>query len=170
VLAGLSRETMLLVPVVLGLHLVWRRALGRRELAILVAAPLAYVGWTIVVRGLTGFGLSQRRTLAPPFRGLLDVVGHWGAVDFLALLLLVVLAAAAAWRDRLAVETSIAAAFLAFGTVMSLVVWGRWQDFGRVLIPAAAFAVIVLLPGSAPPPVASGDVGSLTPAGAPGPR
>jgi hypothetical protein len=149
VVAGLTRETMLLVPFVLGLNELVRRRARVREVAVLAVAPAVYLAWTLVVAsrfGITLGSASRRGPLVAPFKGVLDSAGLWGPADVVVLLLILGLAVAALVQERRTPESWLIVVYVALATVLSHEALTSWQDFGRILLPSAVFAVVILLP------------------------
>ena len=145
-LAGLGRETMLIVPAVL---LVLEVAARRRSrLAVLSTPFLAYGAWIAIVWlriGSLPTDAGQGR-LSLPMRGVIEGLrqpevsgGFVYAVLFLGI---VAVALVRAPRDHLAV---VGLAYIAFGSVMGRLVWVSWEYFGRILLPGVTFALIALL-------------------------
>lgn len=147
-LAALTRESMLIVPLVVAARLVVDRALTARHVAAL-AAPLAAVGaWWLVVHTRLGSWPSDATAgrVGGPFVGFADGLIHaerplmWAA--WLALGVgVVAVAVAAAPHDVL---TWVAVGFAVFGVLMGPLVWGRWEDFTRPLLPMYAFAGVAV--------------------------
>jgi hypothetical protein len=152
VLAGLSRESLLLVPVVLGLWLLYQRRLdGRRDLWPLGAAPAAYLAWMLVVRLRLGTGpeqVARQTSFSLPFVDLVHHIGGFGPVEWLVAAVGLGLVAAAVVRAPRDVCAWMAVAYLAAGTALNSWLWESWQGFSRVLLPMYAFSILALLPTS----------------------
>jgi len=175
-LAGLARETYLLVPlVVVAVDLLrsrqpWRRMAPRslartllrpRSLVLLVVPVAAYAGWLAVVHARFGtwpWEASSGR-LGLPGAGVAEVAGGWTAQSAVAALLLGVLALGPLVAGRRDVWAWLAAAYGAFGLLMGPLVWGRWQDFSRPLLCACLWGLVALAPVAAPAPVAAAAPG-----------
>ncbi len=152
VLAGLSRESLLLVPVVLGVWLLSQRRLDRRDLWPLAAAPGAYLAWMLVVRLRLGTGpeqVARQTSFSVPFVDLARHVGGFGPVEWMVAVLGLGLVVAALLRAPRDVCTWLAVAYLAAGTALNSWLWESWQGFSRVLLPMYAFSILALLPVSA---------------------
>jgi hypothetical protein len=152
VLAGLSRESLLLVPLVLGVWLLSERRLDRRDLWPLGAAPAAYLAWMLVVRLRLGTGpeqVARQTSFSVPFVDLARHIGGFGSVEWIVAALGLGLVAAAVVRAPRDVCTWMAVAYLAAGTALNSWLWESWQGFSRVLLPMYAFSVLALLPVSA---------------------
>jgi hypothetical protein len=83
VLAVLTRETTLMVPVALGVYWLWERRPGSTDRlvswATFVLPGIAFVGWQAFLRDTWGYTASQSGTkdnIGLPFRGLIDGVRH----------------------------------------------------------------------------------------------
>ena len=139
VLAGLSRESLLLVPVVLGVWLLSQRRLDRRGSSWpFAAAPGAYLAWMLVVRLRLGTGPEQvaRQTSKSrcPFVDLARHIGGFGPVEWMVAVLGLGLVVAALLRAPRDVCTWLAVAYLAAGTALNSWLWESW----RGLLPGAA--------------------------------
>lgn len=148
VAAALLRESLLVVPVSIAAHaLIVER--GRWRSLVPLAAPLvAYVGWVLVVRlrlGALPSDAGQGR-LAAPFTGLLKATDGWGAGDYAVALLLLGVGTAALLVGRRDPAGWIAGAYVLASFAFGSEVWRRVEDFGRVLLPALAFGVLVMAP------------------------
>ncbi|MFN8036521.1 MAG: hypothetical protein U0V73_11350 [Acidimicrobiia bacterium] len=146
-LAVLTRESMLLVPVVMLVHEAWRRRLSLRTVVALSTPVVAEGVWWVVVRWRVGWWPTTAGgdRITMPFRGLTQAVSIWHspAAQTVAVVLGVVLLIAAATADRSDVLAWMAIGYGLFGVVLGEVVWARWEDFGRVLLPAYACAGVV---------------------------
>lgn len=144
--AALCRETYLLVPAALG---VWE--LGKRRIAWpLLLPPAAYAAWVTVVHARVGAWPWQSRAgkLDIPLRGFIEALPTWGAETFLNVVtvtLLLVLALHPILKDGWLRALTIA--HLALAAVLGETVWGRWENFGRVLLPAFAIGLVSLVRG-----------------------
>jgi hypothetical protein len=147
-IAGLCRETLLLVPLALGAgELLWgSRSLKR--LAALIVGPAAYGLWVVVVHArLQAWPTDARQgRLSWPFVGVGDAIGGWSAVDGAFALLAVALAVAAIRRRPRSDEALIVLVHVAFAVCLGGAVWARLEDFGRVLLPLYVVGVLALLP------------------------
>jgi hypothetical protein len=153
VLAGLSRESLLLVPVVLAVWLLWSRRLQLRDAISLAAAPAAYLLWMAIVRLRLGTGpeqVARASSFSLPFVDLVGNIGGFTATEWAVAALGLGLVAAAVIRSPRDVCTWSAVAYLVGATVLNAWLWESWQGFSRVLLPMYAFAVLALLPRSDP--------------------
>lgn len=140
--AGLCRESLLLVPAAVGLaELV--RARSHRRVLWLAAAPAAWLAWVGVVRLRLGHWPTEVGTgrLGRPLAGLVDAAGGWGPADRLVALaaVAVVVASVVARRER-----ALVAAHAAFALCMGPLVWSRWEDFSRPLLPLFALGLVAV--------------------------
>lgn len=151
--ATLCRETLLLVPIAVGMASSWRARGWDPRVVALLACPAALGAWWMVIRWRLGHWPTDagEGRLGLPLRGLIDGADRWGAADasFVVLgVLLVVLAArnlrgARPWGDTLA---WVAAVHVALAVTMGGDVWKRWEDFGRPLLPLYAALLVLALP------------------------
>jgi hypothetical protein len=143
--AALWRETALLVPAGLAVYeIVMRRDLRSALQLSLSAVPLA--AWLVVVHQRLGawpWDAGNGR-LGFPVAGLLDAMDHWGAVDGLQALALVALGVLAVLRRRDPLAWVVLVT-IAFGLVLGWDVWKQIRDIGRVLLPAFAYGLVVLV-------------------------
>jgi hypothetical protein len=165
--AGLARETMLIVPAVLAVtELVRTRARGRDGLW-LAGAALPFVGWLLVVRWRIGVwpeGSVEGRLSALPFGGLLEVAGRWTPGDVLAAIVVFLPAAVVLARRGDAMWKALVLAHLALAAALGAPVWERHVDFDRVLLPLAVLSLLALGPRLAAVDVGE-RVGSVTVSG-----
>lgn len=147
VAAGLCRESLLLVPIAIGLGQLLLDRRSWRSVAPLLLPLAVYAGWVAVVwarlRALpTDAG---RGRLAVPVAGLLDASSGWSPTDLLmaaTILLAGGCALAIAPRDPAA---WVAGAFALASLVFGAEVWARLEDFSRVLLPLVAFSALALV-------------------------
>lgn len=148
VVAGLARESLLLVPVALAVHsLVVRRA-GIRAVLPLALPPLAYVAWVGVVWARLGALPSDagQGRLAAPLTGLWRAAAGWSASDTLMAALLITLGIGSVVVARAGAAAWVAAAFALASLLFGSEVWRRVEDFGRILLPIVAFGVLAVAP------------------------
>lgn len=148
VAAGLLRESLLLVPVAMAAHAL---VVERRPLRAVVplATPIAvYAAWVGVVWLRLDALPSDagRGRLAAPLTGLLDAASGWSGADLVCAALLGLLGGAALVLGRRDAAGWVACAFALASLMFGAEVWARLEDFGRVLLPVVAFAVLVLAP------------------------
>jgi hypothetical protein len=142
--AGLCRETLLLVPLALLLTALDRRRI--REAAMLATSFTLYIGWVIVVRlriGAWPTAASHGR-LSTPFVGAIEALLHANVEALLYAALCLGGAAGArliAPKDPL---RTVVVAHVAFAAVMGRDVWISWGGFGRVLLPLNAVTLVMI--------------------------
>jgi hypothetical protein len=161
VAAGLTRETMLIVPAVLAVEAVvrtWRGPMRgserdelqglAREVAPLAAPFVAFGAWALVIRLRLGAWPADgsHGRIGRPFAGLLDAARTWSSpAEFVWLGLAVVLIAVALLRARRDHLTWIAASYAGFALILGPDVWAQWKDFTRTLLPLYAFAAVAII-------------------------
>lgn len=140
--AALTRETMLLVPLGLGIaHLIrTRRPFGALKLAI---PAVAYGAWVFVVHARIGAWPSDYSQMDGFLVGLGDGFPHWHPAEYLCAALLVASAVVIArkgtdWMRAIAV---LHIPILAFANYQ---VWWVWLGFARVGMLLPIFALIAL--------------------------
>ena len=140
--AALTRETMLVVPLGLGIaHLVeHRRPFGALKLAIPAAA---YAAWVAVVHVRLGAWPSDYSQTDGPLVGLRQAFPHWHAAEWAAALLLVASAVVIA-RWGTTWMRVIALLHVPILVVANHQVWWVWLGFGRVTMLLPIFALITL--------------------------
>jgi hypothetical protein len=148
VAAGLLRESLLLVPVAIAAHaLVVRRDALRTVLPL--AAPIGvfavWVGivWTQI--GALPSDAGQGR-LAAPFTGLFEATRGWDLRDLVMAVLLLGIGVAAIAVNRRDPAAWVAATFAVASFAFGSEVWRRVEDFGRILLPIAAFGALAVAP------------------------
>ena len=145
-LAALCRETYLVVPAAL---LAWE--LTRRRLAWqLLLPPAAYGAWAVIVHARVGAWAweSHAGKLALPVSGIAHAIGSWGPETFaniVTVILMLVLAVHPLTKSGPIRVITIG--YLALATVLGRDVWGRWENFGRVLLPLFAAGILSLVVG-----------------------
>jgi hypothetical protein len=153
VLAVLARESTLVVPVVLVGFELWHRRLRVRHLAV-VAAPLAaYVLWMAFVRHQLQSGpgtIARNTSFAAPFVGLREGASHWTSTDAVMVVVMVGLLVVVAAMHRRRVESWMIAAYLAASVVLNGAIWQSWVDIGRVFVPGAVLALVLVVPRTEP--------------------
>jgi hypothetical protein len=140
-LAGLARETYLLIPLVLAIR-------ERRYLL----PHIVWLGWTGVVWLRFGawpptIHLSGTRLLVFPFTGLaraLPRLQFW-PMTITLMILVPVLLIAVIQRRRQDPLTRFVAAYGVLSLFLNPVIWAWWASFSRVLLPMTAFGSIALL-------------------------
>jgi hypothetical protein len=148
--AGLTRETMLLVPLVLGAYELLTASTGWaarvRRVVPLAAAAVPYLVWLLVVRARLGTNAAPRGTLSLPFAGVAGSIPQWGPTEVVVAVLFVGLAAVALVRRHEGILAWLVGAYLGLSVLLGSLVWNGWEDFARVLLPGMAFAVLSLIP------------------------
>jgi hypothetical protein len=148
--AGLSRETLLVVPFVL-MVLAARR--GRWHHAVAAAASAApyllWVAYLYVRIGALPKGSVSGRMSAVPLGGLVAEVGGWGAGDLAFAALMIGLAVAALVLGADSGLRPIIGAQLAMATLLGAPVWHRFPDYGRVLLPLSVLSLLAVVPAVA---------------------
>ena len=143
--AGLTRETMLVLPAVVLLHGWITR--GWRRVDLLLAAPFAaYIGWSLFVTHRMGAATGQgiRRNLDLPFVGIARSIGGWGALGVVLVLLQLGLIG---WSLAKPVSRVVWGAVLAYSLAMTLTaapVWDDWHAGVRVMLPVLVLALVNL--------------------------
>ena len=140
--AGLTRETMLVVPLGLGItHLLERRTpLGALKLAL---PAVAYGVWITMVHDRLGAWPSDYSQTAGPLVGFQQAFPHWHAAEWAAALLLVASAGVIAYRGTTWMRV-IALLHVPILLVANHQVWWVWLGFGRVTMLLPIFALIAL--------------------------
>lgn len=145
--AGLLRETLLIVPVVLAAVDLLR---GRPPMRSLVRAGLAgapYVVWVLVLRAVLGAwprGVVSGRISVVPFGGLVDGVSSWTAADVAVAVAVLGSAVVAVVRTEEAWLRGLIGGHLVLAATLGEPVWVSSLDWGRVLLPMTVFALVAL--------------------------
>ena len=149
-LAALTRESSLLVPIVL-IAMELPRIRTRSALRAMqgLAIPfIAYASWIVFIRVRVGaWPMSARsgRLTGVPFGGLVNALEHspnrsaaalWAAIGMFVLVVALVRGRRNAWYFT-------AIAFAVMGVFLGWSVWQRPDYFGRVLLPLYAYGAIV---------------------------
>ena len=144
-MAVLTRETLVLFPVALGIVELSRGR--RRGLWPLVMPAGTWLAWILVVHARLGAWPSEggASRLSFPLAGLIESVERWSVLDASLFTAGAVLAAAAVGRMR-GVWRFVAVAHLGLAAVMGPEVWAAWEGFGRVLLPLHLIGIVALLP------------------------
>jgi hypothetical protein len=157
-LAGLGRETLLVVPAALALHELVRGRLRPTALLAVTAAP--YVAWVMVLRAIVGswpVGTVSGRLRVIPFAGLVEAAASWPPGEVLAIGGTVALAVAGLALGRDPVWRVAVGANLVLAAALGEPVWARSADVGRVLLPGAVLGLIALVTRWRPSPGAERD-------------
>lgn len=161
-LAGLTRESFLVVPFVLSAVWWWQARCGRSSTPsgwlaawgwpVLSAVP--YVIWVLVLRISVGAWaqgsgggqeLAGERMASLPFGGLVDVVTQWRVGEVLSVALILVPAALGAVRSRSLEWRSLIAVHVLISATFGAVVWYTWVGFARVLLPLSLVGLLAVL-------------------------
>jgi hypothetical protein len=139
---GLTRETMLVVPLGLGItHLIERRTpIGALKLAV---PAVAYGAWTVVVHARLGAWPSDYSQADGPLVGFRQAFPNWHAAEWLAALLLVASVVVIA-RHGTTWMRVIAVLHVPILVAANHQVWWVWLGFGRVTMLLPIFALITL--------------------------
>jgi hypothetical protein len=161
-LAGMARETFLLVPFALALSsLVSRRY---RAAVAMTSTAAVWMVWVVFVRIRVGAWPSDagQGRLTRPFQGLFDALSHHATVGpevYAAVGLVIAVYVIAFCRDD--ELWPVVALHAVFATMLGLYVWIDWQYFTRVLLPLYALGFVLILgrlssgPSSASEPAAT---------------
>ncbi|WP_426573120.1 hypothetical protein [Aquihabitans sp. McL0605] len=140
--AALTRETMVVVPLGLGLaHLIERRTpIGAIKLAV---PAVAYGAWIVIVHARIGAWPSDYAQTGDLLAGFQAGFPHWHLAEWAAALLLVGSAAVVAVRGTTWMR-AIAVLYVPLLAVANHQVWWVWLGFGRVAVLLPVFALIAL--------------------------
>lgn len=146
-LAGLCRETMLLVPAAL----VGRELLGRRlrPASVLALSAAPYAAWVVTLRVVLGswpVGTVDGRVSLVPFAGLAEEAAGWPPGEVAAIGLTVALGLAGLSWGRDPVLRAALLSQVLLMAVLGAPVWARSADVGRVLLPFAALGLVSVAP------------------------
>lgn len=177
-LAGLTRESFLLVPVVLAMVTYWGQSHARKRPENLVRAEIAGDGisaparfgdwawplgavlpwliWVAILRLVVG-GWPRgsgggERMASVPFGGLAEGVGAWRAGEWVSFALVIGTALVGAFLSRCRTERALVAAHLGFSATFGYVVWATWAGFSRVLLPLSLIGLVATLRERGGPP------------------
>lgn len=157
-LAALTRETNLIVPVMLGVV-----ALVRRDRPVPMVATLTFPGavwltWAAVVHARLAswpWDAGDCRLADKPLGGLLTGAEHWPSRPLvplaMALSVVTITVACLILRPRSEL-TWVVVGFAVLAVFMGDCVWRRWSDFTRPLLPLYAFALVALGTRTQPTP------------------
>jgi hypothetical protein len=144
--AVLTKETLILVPFVLGLHALVVERIPVRRLLPLIAAPAAFLGWAAVLRVRIGhwpWDASQGR-LSAPLVGIAEAASRWQPASIAVLACVAVSTTYALRWSRRHIVTWLVVAHAMLASVLGHRVWTGWEDVGRILLPGHAFGVVAV--------------------------
>ena len=144
-IAGLCRETLLLVPAALFLGELLQRRI--RHAALLAATFAPYAAWIAFVRVRVGAWPTDAShgRLGLPFIGVVDGLSQAKFESLPYAVLCLAFGGAALVISRNDPLRIVVAVHLAFSTVIGHVVWMTWEGFGRVLLPLNALALVMIV-------------------------
>jgi hypothetical protein len=144
-IAGLCRETMLLVPAALLLGELFQRRIRRAALLAATFAP--YASWIAFVRVRVGAWPTDAShgRLGLPFVGVVDGLSQAKFESLPYAVLCLVFGGAALLFTRNDPLRIVIGMHLAFSAVIGEVVWMTWDGFGRVLLPLNALALVMIV-------------------------
>lgn len=154
-LAGLARETSLVVPAALAVAESWPSLRRRRWRQAwdaswrLATAALPLVIWVAFLRVRIGVlpEPNNEALLTPvPFSGLLAASSSWSAVTFGVVCVMLVPSIVAVVRARESGLRMAIGGFLLLGAFTGELPWSRSSIFGRVFLPMVALSLLVILP------------------------
>jgi hypothetical protein len=148
-LAALTRETLLLFPLVLAGCELWSR---RNLLAARLVIPFAVYGvWIGVVYSRVGALPSSagQGRLDWPLVGLFRALANWSPMSIEVAAGIAALALLAIARLHHPALRLLLIAHLAFAPLMGELVWLSWKDFSRVLLPVTILGIVALWPAGA---------------------
>jgi hypothetical protein len=138
--SGLCRETLLLIPMMIGIEALVRHQWERRSYWLSVA-PAVLAAWYVVIRARLGswpWAAGSGR-LSAPFVGVAKRAPAWTLLDWCAVVGLVVVVSMA-WRATPRLRFQLGG-HVVMAATMGPLVWGRWLDFGRPLVPLYALSL-----------------------------
>ena len=144
--AGLCHEALLICPVAV---LVDEWAAGRRNHHTLrwLLALVPYGTWVLYVRVRANVWPTGSSTgnLDLPFVGLANALHErWHLLDVVCFVV-ILLASVVAWTKLRDVAFRLTlVVFAGIAAILGPYIWARWVDFGRVLLPVCALAVVAL--------------------------
>lgn len=154
VLAGLSREVMLIAAAGVALWL-WRKSRLRQAVLAFVLPTLAVGTWALYLRLRIDPTPTEGRVeaLGAPFQGIARAFGNWSddPVNMAVGLSMILLVLLFTWR-AVVDKQLVGWAFLGFvplGLVLTEQVWTSWFDISRALMPILpAYLLILFAPSS----------------------
>jgi hypothetical protein len=144
--AGLCHEALLICPLAVLID-DWRARHDRSVVRWLVAL-LPFVAWVAYVHVRSGAWPTDNSpgNLGAPFVGLVSSIREgWVSFDF-ACIVVIVLAGIVSWTKLR--DTAFRLTIIGFGLVAVVLgpkIWARWVEFGRVLLPVCALAVVAMM-------------------------
>jgi hypothetical protein len=163
-LAGLCHEALLVFPAAVLIHEVVRSDRRNRSDAATsvtrwLVAFVPYLAWSGYVRVRVGAWPTSSRhgNLDLPFVGLASAIHNRWLLFDVACFAVIVLAGAVTWirfGNVLAVRL-VVIGFAGVGVLLGPYIWARFLDYGRVLLPVCALAIVGLLPSRSQPDLSS---------------
>ena len=180
-LAGLTRESFLVVPFVLGVVWWWQARCDRSNAGPAwfgrwgwpFASAVPYLVWVLVLRIWVGAWaqgsgggqeLTGERMSSVPFGGLIEVAAHWRIGEVLSAVLILLPATVGLVRSRSLEWRSLIVVHLGLSATFGAVVWYTWVGYARVLLPLSLVGLLACLDR----PVRPEALGSGRPTGTPG--
>lgn len=149
-LAALTRETHLIVPMVLGVVAVARRD-RPFPMAMTAAVPgVVWLTWAAVIHARLGswpWDAGDCRLADRPLGGLIEGAGHWPSAPVMTvamLLSLVAIPALCLYLRPYSDLTWVVVGFAVLALFMGDCVWRRWSDFTRPMLPLYALGLVAL--------------------------
>jgi len=144
--AGLTRETLLVVPVTLAAFELFQHR--SRVARILMIPVVTYAAWVAIVYARVGALPTRASTgrLGLPFVGLVRAMVHWTPLSQEIALSLLVFAVVGAVRVHQPVLRLVIASQVALAALLGPLVWASWRDFSRVLLPLAVIGAVACWP------------------------
>lgn len=167
--AGLTRESFLVVPVVLAGVWCWRARSSAgatspglvRRWAWPLLSPLPLVLWIVVLRVRLGAwprgsgAAAGERLAAVPFGGLVTGAASWREGEILAAVILGVAVVAALVHSRSSEWRALIGAHVVLAASFGSVVWYTWVGYPKVLMPLSLVSLLALLDQPSTAPVAA---------------
>jgi hypothetical protein len=155
--AGLCHEALLLCPLAVLIDDWFADRRGRHAIQWLVAlAPYAVWVTYVRIRADAWPTESSSGNLGLPFVGLITSMHErWHPFDA-ASFVVILLAGIVAWAKLRDVAFRITlVGFAGLATLLGPYIWARWVDFGRVLLPVCALAVVAAARPDLPSPLST---------------
>lgn len=165
-LAGLTRESFLVVPFVLAGVWLWQsrsrtapdessedHAIGIwRSWAWPLASVVPFLIWVVVLRIAVGAWpvgagpeFTGERMASFPLGGLVDGIGDWRRGEVVSFLLVSIPAGLGLLRSRSPELRALILVHVALAATFGQIVWVTWVGFGRVLLPLSVISLLAIL-------------------------